>query len=297
MSPQEFEARIVAWARRQADIVALVQIGSRAQAAGVADAWSDWDFHLYSTRPRKYHGTAWLAEIAPPWCTHVERSVRGAIKVSAVFAGALEADFVPLAAWQMRLVYRAMRHPAWARWMPDRLRRGILETRVILLNSGHKVLVGGPAWERRLTALQADWSGGRMSAAELDRHAGAFWQKAVWVAKKIARPEPRAALHWLHKLIAEHVYALLEEEAWLAGRRARPEAQKAERWLDARRLGQTELATSLDQKVLARALRAQMDLFEDVSRSVAAARGFAPADHAAVAAWLRAELAKIIDRP
>ena len=76
-------------------------------------------------------------------------------------------------------------------------------------------------------------------------------------------------MHWLHKLVIEHSYALLEEEAWLAGRVARPEALKAEKWLDARRSRQTMIITSLDQKILAQALLAEIDLFEEVSRSVA----------------------------
>jgi len=295
MTPQEFEQRIVDWARRQPDIVALVQIGSRVQAGGQVDAWSDWDYHLISTHPERYHRPDWVAEIAPPWCAHAEQSRRGVVKVTAIFAGGLEADFVLLKAWQMKLLYWGMRHPEWSRWMPARLHRGILETRVILLGSGHQVLIGGPEWERRLQALAVAWPARRMSAEEFDRHTAAFWQKSVWVTKKIARPEPRSALHWLHKLVVEHVYALLEEEAWLAGRVARPEALKAEKWLDARRLAQTDITTGTDPRGLARALLAEIALFEEASASVAESRGFKPADHSAVAAWLRAELAKLAD--
>jgi hypothetical protein len=150
MTPHEFEARIVDWARQQPDIEALVQIGSRVQIGGQVDKWSDWDFHLISSKPHRYHRTDWLQEIAPPWCAHVERSLRGSLKVSAVFEDGLEADFVLLTAWQMKLVYWGMKYPGLAEWMPDRLRRGILETRVILLGSGHRVLLGGRAWEKRL---------------------------------------------------------------------------------------------------------------------------------------------------
>jgi len=294
MTQYEFLDRIIAWAKRQSDIAALIQIGSRVQQGGYVDEYSDWDFHLISTHPQRYHGGEWVKEIASPWCVHGERSLRGSMKISAVFEGGLEADFVLLAAWQMKLVYWAMRHPAREGLFPARLRRGILETRVILLGSGHRVHIGGHEWERRLSALQVPWRNRRMSNEELERHAGAFWQKSVWVAKKIARPEPRSALLWLHKLIGEHVYALLEEESWLAGRVARPEALKAERWLSKERLAQTEIETNLDQKVLAQALLAQIDLFEDVWRSVVAGKGVAFPDHAAVAAWLREALTKVL---
>jgi hypothetical protein len=293
MTASEFEIRIVEWARQRPDIKALIQIGSRVQGGGNFDVWSDWDFHLISTHPQQYYHTDWLAEIAPPWCAHAERSIRGMIKVSAVFEDGLEADFIPLANWQMKLVYWGMNYPKLADWLPARLRRGILETRVILLNSGSRVLVGGKGWEKRMTSLGVQWPNRRMSPEEFSKHAAAFWQKSVWVAKKIARPEPRSAMHWLHKLVTEHVYALLEEEAWLAGRAARPEALKAEKWLDAKRLAQTAINTSPDQHELARALLAEITLFEEVCRSVSASRGFIMSDYSAVAAWLRAELAKV----
>lgn len=293
MTAQEFEDRIVAWARGQSDVAALVLAGSRAAGSAACDHWSDWDFHLISRRPERYHGTTWLSEIAPCWCAHAERTPRGVIKVSAVFAGGWEADFVPLAAWQMKLVYAGMRHHRWAAWMPERLRRGIQETRGFMLGSGYRLLVGDAAWTRRFTALQEPWALPELSAEEFSRHIAAFWPKAVWVCKKIARPEPRSAMHWLHLLVVQHVYVLLMEEARLVGRTPRAEARKAEHWLDARRLAQTDITTGTDPRGLARALLAEITLFEEVSASVAASRGFKPADHSAVAAWLRAELSRL----
>ena len=293
MTGQEFEARIVDWAKRQSDISALIQIGSRTQGPEHFDALSDWDFHLYSTDPRKYYQPGWLSEIAPLLCCNVERSRRGSMKASAVFQGGMEADFVLLKTWQMKLLYWGMNYPKRAAWMPSRLHKGILETRVILLNSGYRVVVGGGDWEERLNALRVSWPTLQMTEEEFEQHTSAFWQKAVWVSKKIARPELRSAMHWLHKLVIEHVYALLEEEAWLENKRARPEALKAEKWLSAERLKQTDITTSLDQRVLARALLSQVTLFEDVSRSVATSRSFILRDYSGVAAWLRAELTKI----
>jgi hypothetical protein len=279
MTPKEFEARIVAWAQRQADITALILIGSRTQDERSFDQWSDWDFHLITTRPQKYHGTHWLPEIAPPWCARAERSIRGRMKVSAIFEGGLEADFVPLSNWQMELVYWGMRRPHLARCMPASLLRGILETRTILSNSGYRILIGGEGWSARLGALTAPWRTRRMSATELAEHSAAFWQQAVWITKKIARPEPRSAAHWLHRLILGRVYALLEEEAWLADRKARPEALKAEKWLDERRLAQTRVATDLEPRTLARALLAQVDLFEELARGIAATGGYTLPDY------------------
>lgn len=296
MTPHEFEARIVEWARSRPDVKALVLAGSRGGANAV-DQWSDWDFHLITTRPRQYYQTNWLTELAPVWCANAELTPRGVIKVSAVFDGGLEADFVPLAAWQMRLVYFAMRRPEWINWMPARLHLGIEESRAFLLGSGYKILLGGKAWEKRLSALDVPWTIRRMSADEFTRHVAAFWQKAVWLTKKIVRPEPRSAMHWLHRLVIEHVYALLVEEARLAGCPARPEARKAEKWLNPRRLSQTAIETGTDQRVLAQALLSQILLFEEVCQSVAGSRGWVTPDYSAVAAWIRQELTKLLFAP
>jgi predicted nucleotidyltransferase len=293
MTDHEFEALLVDWARRRSDITALILAGSRASGDAGADSLSDWDFHLISNRPSLYQDTGWLRSIAPVWSAHAERTPRGVIKVSAIFEGCCEVDFVPLASWQMRLVYLAMRHPEWAGKMPTRLHRGIVETRAFLLGSGYRILIGGREWEERLSALQIPWPDCGLEEPAFQTHIGAFWQKSVWISKKIARPEPRSAMHWFHMLVTCHVYPMLAEEARLAGRSPRPEARKAEQWLDARRLVQTAIATSPDQRVLAKALLTEISLFEEVSRSVAECRGFVLPDHSQVAGWLRIELLKL----
>lgn len=295
MTAEEFESRITVWAANHSDIEALVLAGSRAKSSGSADRLADWDFHLLSSNPARFYGTEWLAEIAPVWCAHAERTPRGVIKVSSVFEGGWEADFVPLAVWQMRLVYWSMRHPEWKSWMPSRLERGIVETRAFLLGSGFRLIGGGDKWKRRLDALRIDWPERAMSADEYRDHVSAFWQKGVWICKKILRPEPRSAMHWMHKLTTDHVYALLAEEARLAGCMPRPEARKAEQWLSEKRLRQTAIVTNVEPPTLARAFLAEMDLFEEVSRNVATLRSFRLADNSAVAAWMRAELAKLSD--
>ncbi|MDI1319068.1 MAG: aminoglycoside 6-adenylyltransferase, partial [bacterium] len=210
MTAPEFEARVAAWARQQPDVTALVLGGSRARTGSAADQWADWDFQLITPHPERFRHTGWLAAIAPCWCAHAERTPRGVVKVSAVFEHGFEADFVPLAVWQMKLVYAAMQHPARVRWMPRRLVRGIQETRGFML--------GGVDWERRFAALALAWPAIELSAGEFAQHVTAFWQKAVWIFKKIVRPELRSAMHWLHLLVVHHVYVLLAEEARLAGR-------------------------------------------------------------------------------
>lgn len=293
MTAAEFEARIVAWAHGRRDVAALVLAGSRARPGMAADQYADWDFHLISPIPRRFEATDWLHEIAPCWGAHGGITPRGVFKVSAVFAGAWEADFVPLATWQMRLVYAAMRRPGWAGLMPGRLRRGIVETQSFLLGSGYRILKGGPEWERRLESLRHRWTVPALAPERFEAHVAAFWPLAVWLAKRIGRAETRAANLWHGKLLLEQVYPLLAEEARLAGRAARPEARKAERWLDDERLRQTAIAPGWLPAEQARALLATVDVFAAAARSVAAARGFSPDPHAEIERWLRTELGRL----
>jgi hypothetical protein len=295
MTPHEFEARIVDWANRQPDVAALIQIGSRVQSSGEADAWSDWDYHLIVESTARFMNRAWPGQIACCWCSHFERTERGVVKLSAVFEGGLEADFVLLTTWQMKLVYWAMARPSLSRFYPASLRWGISNTRLIV-GPGHQIIIGGRTWERWLGALAVTWPKQEFSFEDFLHHIAAFWRHAVWVQKKCVRGESRTALRWQQIALTDHVYALLEEEARLAGRPTRPEARKAEKWLDPRRLTQTAMETGTDQRVLARALLAEITLFEEVCQSVAGSRGWATPDYSAVAAWLRKELTKLLDQ-
>lgn len=302
MTAQEFESRIIAWAQRQPDLEALIQIGSRVQSGAVVDDWSDWDYHFIVRNPVRYQNTEWPAEIAPCWCSHYEKTGSGVVKLGAVFENGLEVDFVLLAAWQMKLVYWAMARPGLGRLYPKVLINGIHNTQRVV-GLGHRVVCGNPAWEGRLAALKTPWLEQKMiSSEDFAQATSAFWRHAVWLLKKIARGELRAAARWYTLEMFDHVYVLLAEEARLAGRGEGQQirfgdipARKAERWLDAARLLQTEITTAPNQQVMARALEAAIDLFQELSANVAAQRGFTPKDYSAVEGWLRAELAKLTD--
>ncbi|SDS22049.1 hypothetical protein [Opitutus sp. GAS368] len=292
MTAPEFEARLMAWALTLPDLEALVQIGSRVQPGAVVDAWSDWDYQLITRDPGRYHNHDWPRQIAPCWSVHLERTPRGVMKLSAVFAGGWEVDFVLLPAWQMKLACRAMRHPGAQGWFPQALLRGVHNLRLVA-GPGHRVVLGGPAWERRYAALAIPWPVPGFIVEDFRYHTAAFWRHAVWVAKKILRGELHAALRWSHVELREHTYALLAEEARLAGRTPRPEARKAEQWLDDTRLRQTALSTGPEQAQLARALLAEMTLFREVTQSIATRREWPVPDYVAVETWLRTELTKL----
>lgn len=292
MTAPEFENRILAWAKAQADVEAVVQIGSRVQPGAVVDAWSDWDYQLIVRDPEGYQNRDWPARIAPCWSAYFERTERGVTKLSAVFEGGWEADFVLLFSWQMKLVCRAMRHPGAQAWYPRALRQGIHNLRLVA-TPGYRVVLGGQAWEERYAALATPWPAHPLSAEEFANHVAGFWRHAVWVGKKILRGELRAAVRWSQVELREHTYALLAEEARLEGRAPRPEARQAERWLSGSRLSQTARPIGPEARMMAAAMLAEIDLFQDVTGKVTAQRGFGAPDHSAVARWLREELARI----
>lgn len=178
--------------------------------------------------------------------------------------------------------------------MKSALLRGIAQAR-LFVGPGYRVIHGGSAWVRRLSALDVPWPAMDFKVADFQSLLSGFWRHAVWVQKKIMRGENRAALRWLQIEVTERRQLLLAEEARLAGRPVRAEARKAEKWLDERRLIQTSIEIRPDQQVLARALLAEVDLFEQLSLSVANSREFALPDYSAVSTWLRTELAKITD--
>ncbi len=179
MTAPEFEARIVAWARNQPDVEALVQIGSRVQPGAVVDAWSDWDYQLITRDPDRYQNHDWPAQIAPCWSVHLERTPRGVMKLSAVFAGGWEVDFVLLTAWQMKLVYWAMVHPGLKSLYPQSLRRGVANAQ-LWIQPGHRVVLGGSAWEGPLLAAVGSHEPDAALAPEdfLSRTTG-LWRPAV----------------------------------------------------------------------------------------------------------------------
>lgn len=280
-------AQIAAWAAARADIRALVQIGSRVQPGSRADEWSDYDFHLITSRPGAYRDPNSLREIGQCWMLAAQDAFGGVRKLTAILPGAAEVDFVVLPVWEVRLAFGALRFPGTASLWPGLLRQGIRDLQIIVC-PGWRVIKGGAAWEQRYRRLGTETPWPALDEARFQALCGAFWAGAVWVAKKILRGELRAAQRELHRTLVEHTWLLLEYETRGTGGRARPEARHAERWLAAPRLAATVFASAADETALKRALADVTALFEDTAAQLAAARGWTVPDHAALKAWLLA---------
>jgi hypothetical protein len=281
--------RIAAWAERRSDLSALVQIGSRVQPGGIADEWSDYDFQLITQRPALYRDPAVWRGLGEAWVVSTQRVFGGADKVTLILPGAVEADFVILKTIELRLAFAALRAPGLAPLWPPPLKFGVRDLKIIA-SPGWRIIKGGAAWERRYARLGqiAPWP--RLSEAEFHELCAAFWAAAVWIAKKIARGELRAAQRHFHISLTELHWRLLEEEARDHSRSARPEARRAERWLPPARVGQTGFATAAEEVALGQALGAAIAAFDDVAAALALQRGWTSRDFAAVRTWLREQI-------
>lgn len=285
MSDDPVMSRIAAWAGSRADISALVQIGSRVQPGATPDRWSDYDFQLISTRPALYRDPAALRGLGETWVVSSQRVFGGADKLTLVFPGGVEADFVILRAIELRIAFAALRAPGLAALWPPPLKLGVRDLKIVAC-PGWRVVKGGAAWERRYARLGATPPWPRLDERAFREICAAFWAAAVWTGKKLARGELRAAQRHFHLTLVEQLWRLLEEEARDQGRSARPEARRAESWLAPERLPLTGFATAAERAGLSRALVEAVSAFDAVAGALAQVRGWPCPDHSAARAWL-----------
>jgi len=276
-------ATVSAWARGRPDIQALVQIGSRVQAGAVVDDWSDHDYHLVTSRPGNFLDGAFARELGPCWALGTQIAFGNAVKVTAVYEGALEADFVVVRHADLLVAMLAMRWPGTQRWWPRPLREGVASLRIVA-GPGWRVIKGGEAWERRyarIAPLQVP-----LGEREFEGLCGEFWTQLVWAAKKAARGEYRASRRALHLHLVENCLRILQEEALLEGKKSYPFGRRAEQWLSPDQLMGTDIRVGADRTSLLAALGQISDTFEKASAAVAAGRGWRQRQPAEVRAWL-----------
>jgi hypothetical protein len=282
-----WDASLADWANAKPDIAALVQIGSRVQSDVTPDEWSDYDYQLITTHPSRYLNGGFAREIGEAWVVATERAFGDATKVTAVFNGGLEADFVILAKWEVLIATAALATPIPTSFWPSTLRRGVEDFRCVA-GRGWKIVKGGAAWEKRYGRLTPFQRG--LTEEMFQQHVSSARAHAVWIAKKILRGELIAARRMLHRGLIETTIKLMEEEALAAGKAARPEGRRAETWLKAERSASLDGRSSLERRILAAELLRQAALAEEVGHAVAASRGWGLEDAPDLHRWLREQL-------
>jgi hypothetical protein len=276
-------AAISAWANRQEDIQALVQFGSRARQDGSTDTWSDYDYHLITSDPQKYRDGSFARELGPCWASASQFSFGDVDRVTAVYDGALEADFIILGHVDMVIVALALSWPASEPLWPRPLARGVRSLR-IAAGPGWKVIKGGALWEKRYSRISPLRD--LMGEEEFRGLCAKFWVELVWAAKKAARGEWRASQRAVHEHLVECGLRVFREEALLDGRQAHYVGRRAEAWLTKGQLEATGAGTRPERAALMSALVQLSGEFAASCARVASRNMWKPRDYPEIRSWL-----------
>ncbi len=249
--------KIAVWAAAEPSVEALVLIGSRVRAATdrvwAADAESDWDFLIISSRPEIFSSPAWLTKVGAKPIAYAVRTAQigGVPKIAAVFADT-EADVVI----QPVPVMRRLRHglARGRQHSPGFVRAGLQDLAVVI-RPGWKFLKDTKGWESFYRAAVAAVPDRRIDEPEARSLAEGFVCDAVWTRRKIARGELLAAQRMLHRGLAETNFRLLHELRLRRGERTFPEARRIERVARESEVTAVTIAAQPSARSLAAALR------------------------------------------
>jgi aminoglycoside 6-adenylyltransferase len=258
------------WARSQADIRAVLLVGSQARVDSPADDLSDVDLALFVDDPERYlRDAGWVRSFGEPLLTFLEPTAVGGFEERRVlFRDGLEVDFSIL--------------PAVIAKEPPPEAEAVLVRGFSILYDG----IGLPTLE------PADIAPSRPPTQELlDHLSNDFWYHLLWGAKKLRRGELLLAKQVCDCYLTERIVQLVrwrayDQDTWHGYR-------FFERWAGeqtAQALGPT--FAQYDAADIGRALRAKGELFGELERGVAQRFGLVePVDPAEVLRRLGALLA------
>lgn len=241
VNPGSVGAAIIRWAAAEPTVSGLVLIGSQVHAghSGVmaADGYSDWDFHIITTRPVMFAEKSWLKAtgLGEP-LAYVARVGRLGVanKVSAVLPAG-ELDLVVIPAHRLALVQWLMRF-GFRRALQSRKDLGGL---ALVLRAGHRIIKGEAQWGALMRRIATDVSPLRLDDEGIRFLAEGFVSDYVSTLRKIARGELIAAQRWLHGNLAETNFRLAHELSQRNGQVSFPDARRLEALAD------TEMRESL----------------------------------------------------
>lgn len=257
----ELEQRIAAWAQAQADIRAVVVIGSRARDDQTVDAHSDLDLCLFTTARENYaRSDGWLATFGSFWLAVLETTGYGDPEWLVIYDSDAKADFallhadptVPSLAAQIR---RLPHHNVFARGL-----------RVLVDKYPQREPIDLPV---RLEPLP--------DAEQLATHVRAFLLDCTRAAKFIDRGDIWRAQAVISRTLHDQVLTMMTwharsrhgdaYETWYGGR-------YVERWADARAVAALPgLFPAYARDTLYAALMAHLTLIRWLAEETAARLG------------------------
>jgi len=220
------------WANRQPAIEGLVLIGSRQRPADaaleVADAESDWDFHVITRNLGTFLQPAWAKELSGYGLRaySVRTAAIGAVpKVAAIFDGAdVDLVLIPVSVmrkvrWRGRLGLH--RKPGWT----QRRMQDVAE----VIRPGWRFLKDTGGWgafyQKTVDEVSDPW----LSDHQIVQLAEGVVCDSVWVKRKIARGEYRTAQRTIYREIYEVNLQLNHELRHRRGAKTFTKARRLER--------------------------------------------------------------------
>jgi hypothetical protein len=232
MMAKDFSEVLIEWANRQPSVEGIVLIGSRQRPvdAGleVADAQSDWDFHVITRDLGPFLQSDW-AKTLPGYRLRayaVRAAAIGATpKVAAIFDGAdVDLVLIPVAIlkkvrWRAR--WGAHRKPGWTQRRMQDVAEVIRPGWRFLKDSGG----WGPFYQKAVDEVSDPWLDDRQVIALAE---GVVCD-CVWVRRKIARGELRTAQRTIYRELYEANLQLLHELRHRRGQKTFTKARRLER--------------------------------------------------------------------
>jgi aminoglycoside 6-adenylyltransferase len=242
-----FLDQVAGWSKAQADVHAVLLVGSQARIDAPADALSDVDLALFVDDPVRYlRDSAWVRSFGEPLLTFLEPTAVGGFEERRVlFRDGLEVDFSIL--------------PAAVATAPPPEAQAVLARGFSILYDG----IGLPAPETAAITPRP-----RPSQERLDQLSNDFWYHVLWGAKKLRRGELLLAKQLCDCYLTERIVELVrwrarDEDTWHGYRFF--ERWAGEQTLDALR----PTFAQYDAADIGRGLRAKGELFGELAHDVA----------------------------
>ena len=227
---QDLDKTMAAWAAPLPSVGALTLFGSRARAG--ADAASDWDFQVITSRPAMFGDARWARSLPGVAVRlYAPRTTRfGAVpKVNIVLEGA-EADLVIIPQGRLRVARLLVALGLHRR--EGALRRRLRDL-AVAVRPGWRFLKGERAWGAFYARVAAEVDDPRLSDREIRRMGDTFAYDYLWTQRKIGRGELVAAQRMLQRELAEANLKLVHELRQRRGEPSFPEGRRAELLLGA----------------------------------------------------------------
>jgi hypothetical protein len=244
------------WARDEAAISGLVMIGSQvreAAAAGAADAHSDFDFQVITTRPGAFEDVDWWRQtgLGRPIAQVIRGGRLGSARKATVLFPEGEIDLVVLPATRMRRLGWLARLRL-LRFFPA-ASQGLVDLATVL-RGGYRVIKGEATWGALYRRAAQEVPPIRLSDEQVRTLADGFVCDYVSTRRKIERGELIAAQRWLHLQLVETNFKLLHELRQRAGQPSFPDARRIEFLLEDGLRDAVSVEVGLEQASLSRAL-------------------------------------------